>query len=390
MSDSNNNEAAAKGQRGQIVGAEDYHRMVEEVEDYAILMLDREGFIRNWNRGAEKIKGYTEQEIVGKHFRIFYAPGDQLARLPEKLIGEAMEHGKAVHEGWRIRKNGTTFWGSIVITALHDEVGNVVGFSKVTRDLTERKESEDRLVRYALQLESQNKELQQFAFAAAHDMKEPLRKIQFYNSTVLAEGGERMEVKLRTYLERSSDAAGRMQVLIEDLLAFTKITEPFAQFTEVDMNSIVAEVSAFYQEALDSVEGLVVASTLPKIKGIPFQIRQLFVNLLGNSVKYHQEGRPLRIDITVEEVDGAGIGDKGLYPSGRFLKLSFRDNGIGFEAKYAERIFGMFQRLHNRKDYQGTGLGLSICRKIMEIHKGYIRAAGEEGMGSVFDLFFPI
>src|SRR6185437_13985142 len=113
-----------------------YHLMIGEVEDYAILMLDREGIIRNWNKGAEKIKGYTEKEIVGKHFRIFYTPHDREAGLPEQLIDKAVREGKAIHEGWRVRKNGSAFWGSIVITALHDPEGKVVGFSKVTRDLT--------------------------------------------------------------------------------------------------------------------------------------------------------------------------------------------------------------------------------------------------------------
>ncbi|HLI94389.1 MAG TPA: PAS domain S-box protein, partial [Puia sp.] len=110
-----------------------YHLMIEEVEDYAILMLDPQGVIRNWNRGAEKIKGYTEQEIVGNHFSIFYPKEDREAGLPEQLIQRAAREGKAIHEGWRVRKNGTKFWGSIVITALHDEIGNIVGFSKVTR-----------------------------------------------------------------------------------------------------------------------------------------------------------------------------------------------------------------------------------------------------------------
>src|SRR5580704_355085 len=116
---------------------ERYHKMIEEVEDYAILMLNREGIVQNWNKGAEKIKGYKESEIVGKSFRLFYLPEDREKKLPEKLIEEAVRNGKAIHEGWRMRKDGSKFWGSIVITALHDEERNVIGFSKVTRDLTE-------------------------------------------------------------------------------------------------------------------------------------------------------------------------------------------------------------------------------------------------------------
>jgi PAS domain S-box-containing protein len=123
---------------------ERYFRMIDEVEDYAILLLDRNGNIQNWNKGAEKIKGYKENEILGKNFRIFYTKEDQDNGLPELLIDKAVKQGKALHEGWRVRKDGTRFWGSIVITALHDDQKNVIGFSKVTRDLTERKETEDR------------------------------------------------------------------------------------------------------------------------------------------------------------------------------------------------------------------------------------------------------
>jgi len=180
--------------------------MVEEVEDYAILMLDSQGIIRNWNKGARKIKGYTEAEIVGNHFRVFYTKEDRDAGLPEKLIDEATRMGRAVHEGWRVRKDGTTFWGSIVITALHDRGDRVIGFSKVTRDLTARKVAEDKLVRYARQLETQNMELHQFAYAAAHDMKEPLRKVQFYYSAIKEEGVETLSKRQRDYLQRSADA----------------------------------------------------------------------------------------------------------------------------------------------------------------------------------------
>ena len=137
-----NDEEPQKGVFPLWSGEDQYHKMVEEVEDYAILMFDSRGIIRNWNKGAERIKGYTEEEIVGHHFRIFYTKEDREAGLPEKLVNEAVTNGKAVHEGWRVRKDGTTFWGSIVITALHNEDGRVIGFSKVTRDLTERKMTE--------------------------------------------------------------------------------------------------------------------------------------------------------------------------------------------------------------------------------------------------------
>src|SRR5580700_2430952 len=217
-----------------------YHLMIGEVEDYAILMLDREGMIRNWNKGAEKIKGYTEEEAIGQNFRMFYRLEDREAGLPEMLIDEATRNGKAVHEGWRLRKDGTAFWGSVVITALHNPDGQVVGFSKVTRDLTERKQAEDKLLRYARQLEAQNNELKQFAYAAAHDMKEPLRKILMYYSAIQGENGESLpQEQQQAYLQRSAEAAKRMQQLIDDLLAFTTLVDTGQTFEPVDLNLLM-------------------------------------------------------------------------------------------------------------------------------------------------------
>jgi len=366
---------------------ERYHKMIEEVEDYAILMLDADGHIVNWNRGAEKIKGYKEQEIVGRHFSVFYTADDQKARLPATLIQEARIKGKAIHEGWRVRKDGTKFWGSTVITGLHDEDNNVVGFSKVTRDLTERKVWEDKLRKYTRQLEVQNQELQQFAYMAAHDMKEPLRKIQYYHSIIFEENIP--EEKKKTYLQRSAEAAYRMQGLIEDLLAFTRVAEPVEAFESVDLNEIVAEVWQFYRESTDRIQAELSASYLPVIHGIPFQIRQLFVNLLGNSIKYRSLDRALRIQITTQLTEQNASGETPNKEQ-RFVKISVADNGIGFETAHGARIFNMFERLHTRDHYPGSGIGLAICRKVMENHKGFIHGHGIPGEGAVFELYFPV
>src|SRR6185312_15052517 len=172
--------------------------------------LDRDGIVQNWNKGAERIKGYTEEEIVGKNFRIFYLPEDGEKKLPEQLMEQAVREGKALHEGWRLRKDGMRFWGSIVITTLYDEQGQIMGFSKVTRDLTDIKAATDQIKEYARELEFQNKELQQFAYAAAHDLKEPLRKVQFYLSAIVETLAEKIPDKEKTYLNNSVSSAERM------------------------------------------------------------------------------------------------------------------------------------------------------------------------------------
>src|SRR5579863_829572 len=305
-----------------------YHLMIDEVEDYAILMLDRDGVIRNWNKGAQKIKGYTEEEAVGMHFRMFYPCEDREAGLPEQLIGKAISEGKAIHEGWRIRKDGTTFWGSVVITALHDPRGEVIGFSKVTRDLTERKRSEDRLRQYSRQLEAQNKELEQFAYAAAHDLKEPLRKIQLYYSAIAGENGETLDSAQReSYLQRSAEAARRMQRLIDDLLTFSRIVGTGHPLQPVDLNLLLNDVRSQFQETLDQCGGALTFNRMPTINGIPFQLKQLFANLLGNSIKFRAPDRPLRITVSTSRVRVPEMADA--YGTQRFDRIEVRDNGIG-------------------------------------------------------------
>ena len=138
-----------------------FHKMLDEVRDYAIILLDAEGYITEWNKGAQQIKGYKASEIIGKRFEIFYTEGDRATGLPNHLLKLATMQGSVSHEGWRIRKNGTKFWGSVVITAMHDENDKLIGFSKVTRDLTDRKKAEDDLRKYAEELEVKNEELRQ-------------------------------------------------------------------------------------------------------------------------------------------------------------------------------------------------------------------------------------
>ena len=352
-----------------------YHKMIEEVEDYAILLLDRDGFIQNWNKGAEKIKGYKEEEIVGKNFRIFYHPHDREKQLPEKLIHEATVNGKAIHEGWRLRKDGSKFWGSIVITALH-EGDEIVGFSKVTRDLTDIKVANDRIVEYTRDLEFQNKELQQFSYAAAHDLKEPLRKIQFYNSSILENIKDLLQEKDRAYLQSSIHAAHRLSGLIDDLLRYSETALTSGKFEQVNVTNIISEIVEFYKDLPD--QGQIISSLNDSIivTGISFQVRQLFENLIGNAIKYRSPERKLVIKISNSI-------------NSNFHKISIEDNGIGFDSAYSGKIFELFARLQGRQEYSGNGVGLAICKRIIQNHRGFIEAIGNPGQGSVFQVFLP-
>ena len=369
---------------------ERYHKMIEEVEDYAILLLDKEGNIQNWNKGAEKIKGYKEEEIIGSNFRIFYRPVDQENGVPQRLLEEAKVKGKAMHEGWRVRKDMTMFWGSVVITALHDDDNTIIGFSKVTRDLTERKLAEEKMKDYARELEFQNQELQQFAFAAAHDMKEPLRKIQLYTTSILNNLSGQIPEKERDYLARSAEAVSRMQRLIDDILTYSRTSVGNEAMELVDLQQLLTEVRGSYLESMSETKAVIEFHQLPTVPGIPFQLRQLFDNIIGNALKYRHPDRTPHVTLTCEKIASPFFTGDRQNTSRNVYKISVKDNGIGFEQKYAEKIFEMFNRLHTRYNYPGTGIGLALCRKIVQNHKGNLTATGTPNQGATFHIFLPI
>lgn len=369
---------------------ERYHRMIEEVEDYAIILMDPNGIIRNWNKGAEKIKGYTDEEVIGKSFELFYLDEDRKNGLPRRLIEQARTHGKALSEGWRRKKDGNIFWASIVITAIRDDKNELIGFTKVTRDLTERKMAEDKLREYSNRLEFQNRELEQFAYAASHDMKEPLRKIHLYYSYIADNPGNKLDEKSRDYLNRSVNSITRMNNLIEDLLAYSRATSDNEGFTNVDLNDIVSDILAEHTDDVETFGIKVSVEKLPVIKGVPFLCKQLMDNIIKNAFKYRDKSRQSEISITSSKVNASEVTNANARPYRQYYRVSVADNGVGFEPQYAEKIFEVFQRLNTSRETHGSGIGLAICRKIVQHHNGIIKATGEPGQGATFDIYFPV
>jgi PAS domain S-box-containing protein len=366
---------------------ERYHRMIAEVQDYAIILLNEKGDIQNWNTGAQKIKGYNANEIIGKNFRIFYLPEDQQSGLPQKLIQEAASLGKATHEGWRVRKDGTRFWGSIVITALHNDNGDIIGYSKVTRDLTERKLSEDRAQKYLEELQNQNKELERFAYVASHDLQEPLRKIRTFID-IIQKNVNNQEM-VNKFFTKINASAQRMSELIGAVLNYSRLGQELGHTEDVNLNEILNHVIDDFELILEEKNGVIIKDSLPSIKGNELQISQVFSNLIGNALKFSREKPEIRISSKL--VDRSGIPSDSLNLSvGKYLEIVFKDNGIGFEPRYEKRIFSLFERLHGMHEFSGTGIGLALCKRIMENHGGYISATSEPGKGSQFYVYFPV
>jgi len=366
---------------------ERYHRMIDEIQDYAIILLSRDGTIENWNSGAQHIKGYRANEILGKNFRIFYPPEDVQSQLPERLLDEAVKTGRAIHEGWRVRKNGARFWGSIVITSLHDKRGEVIGFSKVTRDLTEKKIVEDRLKEYTHELELKNRDLEQFAYIASHDLQEPLRKIQTFSEIIQLR--LQNDPSVAVYLDKINLSAQRMSDLIKSVMNYSRVSNSEREkTTDVNLNTILDNVLADFELLIQGKNARIESEELPIVKGIPLQMNQLFGNLIGNALKFTQQEPVIRITsrvVTGEEI----IHKSHTLTAAQYYEISFADNGIGFEPEYADKIFEMFQRLHARHIFSGTGIGLALCKKIMENHGGYITAQSEPGQGATFYIYFP-
>lgn len=362
---------------------ERYQRMIAEVQDYAIILLDVDGNIQNWNLGAEQIKGYKADEIVGSNFRVFYRESDRLDQLPERLINEALRNGRAMHEGWRVRKDGTMFWGSVVITALHDNDTSVIGFSKVTRDLTERKLAEDQIKNYTRDIEFRNKQLEDFAYIASHDLQEPLRKIHIFTEMLQNSLDDRENVE--KYSQKITAAAERMSNLVTGILKYSQISGPDELFEPVDLKKIIADINEDYELLMFEKQVKFSADGLPVIKAIPVQMQQLFGNLIGNAIKFSGADPEISIasrPLFPAEVIKYNLADKDI----NYVMVVVADNGLGFEQKYADQIFRIFKRL---TDNPGTGIGLALCKKIVENHRGHIEVTSAPGKGSVFTVILP-
>lgn len=373
-----------------------HNLMINEVEDYAIILLNQEGIIENWNKGAEKIKGYKEKEIIGKSFSIFYTEEERYRHVPQQLLKIAESEGRARHEGWRIRKDGSQFWGSTVITAIHDENDKTIGFTKVTRDLTaqrifeENNEKSRRSIEMKnAELEQINKELSTFNHMASHDLQEPLRKIQTFISIIKEDESNELTETSSLYFEKIRGSANRMQKLIQDLIDYSYLRSE--QVVEaVNLNIILQNVLQELTTRIEENGVQIKVTTLPEIKGIPFQLEQLFTNLIDNSIKYRHTERTSVISISSDIIRGSQISTDVTPGNREFHRITIHDNGIGFDNQYADSIFNLFQRLHGKSDFSGTGIGLAICKKVMHNHHGFIAAEGHPGIGSTFFLYFPV
>jgi PAS domain S-box-containing protein len=301
----------------------------------------------------------------------------------------AITSGDAYEIEYRLkRKEGDYRWYLTRALPVRDRAATITRWFGTCTDIDERKRTEEELRSSTSMLLQSNRELRDFATAASHDLQEPLRKIQAFVGCLKEEQLATLNAESRNYLDRIQNAASRMTTLVSDLLEFSLITSKGKHFTPVNLNEVIVGVLSDLEERLAKTGGRVELLDLPTVASDPIQMRQLLQNLIGNALKFHRRNEPPVVRISAEIIDSPDA--NGRAQPGGTCRISIADNGIGFDEKYLDRVFAIFQRLHGRGDYEGTGIGLAICRRIVERHGGTITARSKPGQGSTFIFTMPL
>jgi PAS domain S-box-containing protein len=350
--------------------AERFRLLVESIRDYAIFTLDPQGHVTSWNAGAERFKQYRAEEILGRHFSVFYTPDDIASGKPARELEQAVRDGRVEDEGWRVRKDGTRFWANVVIAAIREN-GRLVGFGKVTRDLTERRANEEKLRRYAAELESANAELDAFAYSVSHDLRAPLRSIDGFSQILLEDYGTQLDAGGKDALGRVRAATQRMGGLIDDLLELSRVSRSEMRREAVDLSALAAAIVRDLRGRDRERKVEIVIAPQLAVRGDPRLLRVALENLLGNAWKYSGKRGDARIELSAIDQQGERI-------------FSVRDNGAGFDMRYADKLFSAFQRLHGEAEFEGTGIGLATVQRVIRRHGGRIWAEGKVGEGATF------
>jgi len=476
---------------------EKYRILLDGVQDYAIFMMDPQGRVASWNAGAERIKGYKADEIIGQNYSRFYLQNEIDQGKPKAELQIAANSGRSEVERWRVRKDGSRFWANVVITAVRNSSGSLLGFSEISRDIsarreteakyrglleaapdsmvvvnqdgeivllnlqaekqfgyrrdelvgqkvkniipegfaerliadgtrtaadalaqqigtgielaarrkdgsdfpieimlsplestegvlvtaairdiTERKKSEQQLVKTVGELKRSNDELQQFAYVASHDLQEPLRMVASYTQLLAKRYKGRLDSDADEFIAFAVDGSNRMQGLIQDLLAYSRAGTNGKALHEISSEKALKDALANLRAAIQESGAVVTHDSLPAIITDDTQLVQVFQNLVGNAIKYRSAEDP-RVHVSATKNGGSE------------WTFSVRDNGLGIDPQYFERIFVLFQRLHGREEFKGTGIGLTICKKIVERLGGRIWVESQLEKGSTFHFALP-
>jgi PAS domain S-box-containing protein len=377
---------------GELLESEQRFRlMVDNMRDYGVFFLDADGYITDWTASAQRMDGFSPTEILGRHYRRLLERSQEKnePEQADRMLELASSCGQHEVSGWHHRKDGSRYWAHSLLIALRDDSGELRGFAKINRDMTDTKrlddllrnindELEKRVVERTGQLLAANQDLEAFSYSVSHDLRSPLRHVASFVSLLQEHLGDQCDEVTTRYLGTIRTSARHMSQLIDGLLAFSRLGRAAVNIAPVDFTLLVGAVVA--QLAHDT-EGRsvdwVVAPDLPVVQGDALLLREVWANLLGNAYKYTRPRERSRIEVgwSTDTVNGH--------------TFYVRDNGVGFDTKYAQKLFGVFQRLHRASEFEGTGIGLALARRIVERHGGAIWAESQLGVGSVFSFSLP-
>jgi PAS domain S-box-containing protein len=372
----------------QLAKAKNAERILEQitttVQDFAIILLTREGRIELWNEGAERLLGYTDKQIHGQDARILFTEEDQGNQLPEKELETARSLGRAAEDCMLMRKDGSRFWASGVTTAIRGGDGSLQGFVKILRDRTAQKTLEEELRRVNTTLETRIrertedledalKEMAAFSYSIAHDLRAPLRAMTGFAQVLSEECSQELGEEGRDYAAKISEAARKMNQMIDDLLTYSRLTRTdilcHPLNPEVVLDLVLRRLGS---EIRQKDAQVTVVRPLPIVLAHEITLEQVLINLISNALKFVAPGVKPQIRIWGEE-----------HPE--WMRISVEDNGIGIPPEYRKKIFEIFERLHPEGNYPGTGIGLAIVNRAVERMRGRVGVeAARSGTGSCF------
>ncbi|PVY39741.1 PAS domain-containing sensor histidine kinase [Pontibacter virosus] len=348
--------------------------MIDSVKDYAILMLNPEGIVMSWNEGAERIKGYKPKDIIGRHFSTFYNRESIAKGFPQYELRKAQEMGRFEDEGWRIRKDGTAFWANVVITPIYNSKKRLLGYSKVTRDLTERRRNEE-LMHKNRELIKINNELDNFVYAASHDLKAPITNLEGLLEALKEDLGDSLP-QHEVLLSYMGGALGKLKNVIADLSDVTKLKHEQESPEDVQIQDMLEDIKISLQPYIEHT-GAVVECTSMAFSTLRYSrknLRSILFNLVSNAIKYADPNRKPVVRISTTILEG------GVY------ELAVQDNGLGLSPGQTGKIFTLFKRAHDH--VEGSGIGLYLVKRILDNSGDSIAVESEEGAGSRFMVRF--
>jgi light-regulated signal transduction histidine kinase (bacteriophytochrome) len=316
----------------------------------------------------------------------------------------SVQTGEPYHIEYRFKdyKTNDYKWFLGKALAVRDADGNIIKWFGTCTEIQNQKMISEELERKVIErtedlkqtnaeLERSNKDLEQFAYIASHDLQEPVRKILTFAEIIKEKNTETLDDQSRLYINKISNAAFRMKNIIKDILNFSHLNNAKNNFVATDLNKIVVDIKGDLELIITQKGATINFNTLPVVEALPVQMNQLFYNLINNALKFSKQDKAPVININAEKISESASLDFHSYNSSLlYIKITFEDNGIGFEQKYAQQIFNMFQRLNDKQAYSGTGIGLALCKKIIENHNGSIKAYSKEGEGSTFVVILPV